>query len=306
MPLRCLRAMQDLHRTETVEVVDRPMSISHFVHTLRAYTPAIVLSLATIALLYVVVAVALYVFTPAKRLTIQPFRLDFEGAAEGHYPNGVKFTPSYITSSPILLAVYQSNHLDRFTRFPTFSRSLYVLEASAEYDRVAAEFQARLADPKLSPADRERILREWQTRAGGVAKNDYSLYWQRSSTERSVPETVAQKVLLDTLSQWARFATSEQRLLRYRISPFAPDVIDNADAGSEPTIAIQVLRSKIYKVLQNIDALGEVPASELLRSKGGLSPAETPPRPAEIVRFRLEPLAGRVASAGLVTDRVAA
>lgn len=281
------------------------MSISHLVHTLRAYAPVIFLSTAAVALLYVVVAIALYVFAPAQRLTTQKFRLDFEGASEAHYPNGIKFSSSDITSTPILLKVFQDNHLDRFTTFPSFSRAVFVLEANLDYERLAAEYQSRLADPKSSAIDRERILREWQAKSASIAKNDYSLNWLRTPDTAGVPESVVKKVLLETLSGWARYATNEQHVLKYRLTVFSPQVIDSADADGEPFIAIQVLRSKIYKILQNIDDLRQVPGSELIRSAHGMSLEEIRLRLEEITRFRLEPLAGRVSTSGLIMNRPA-
>lgn len=297
--------MTNTHHSEVVEVVDRPMSISHLVHTLRAYAPVIFLSLMVVGVLYVVIAVGLYVFSPAQRITTQTFRLDFEGAVEGHYPNGIKFSSSDIISTPILLRVFQDNHLERFTTFPNFSRAIFVLEANLDYERLAAEYQARLADLKLSTIDRERILREWQAKSASIAKNDYSLNWLRTSDTAGVPESVVKKVLLDTLSGWARYAANDQHVLKYRLTVFSPQIIGTADDDGELIVAIQVLRSRIYKVMQNVNALSEVPGSELIRSSDGMSLEEIRLRLEEIVRFRLEPLTGRVSTTGLITNRTA-
>jgi hypothetical protein len=298
--------MPDSHPTpEVVEVVERPASISHLVHTLQAYTPAILVSMAAVAVLYVIVGVAIYVFSPAQRITSQQFRLDFEGAAEGNYPNGIKFSSSDITSTPILLKVFNDDHLDRFTTFPDFSRALFVLEANLDYERLAAEYQARLADPKISAIDRERILREWQAKAASVAKNDFSLNWLRTPDTAAVPESVVKKVLLDTLTGWAKYATNEQHVLKYRLTVFSPEMIGPADSDGEPVVDIQVLRSKIYRILQNIDALLDVPGSQLIRSADGMSLQEIRLRLEEIIRFHLEPLTGRVSTNGLITNRPA-
>jgi hypothetical protein len=296
--------MPDSHQTEVIEV-DRPMSISHFVHTLHAYAPAILLSLAAIAVLYVIVAVALYVFSPAQRVTTQQFRLDFEGAAEGRYPNGIKFSSSDITSTPILLKVYQENHLDRFTNFLNFSRAIFVLESNLDYERLAADYQARLSDPKLSAIDRERMLREWQSKAAAINKNEYSLNWLRTPDSDGVPESLVKKVLLDTLTGWARYAATEQHVLKYRLTVFSPQIIDASDSDGELIVDIQMLRSKVYKILQNIDLLREVPGAELVRSADGRSLEEIRLRLEEIVRFRLEPLTGRVSAMGLIANRPA-
>lgn len=299
--------MPDSHSTpDAVETVERPASISHLVHTLQAYTPAILLAFAAVAILYVVVGVAIYVFSPAQRITSQQFRLDFEGATEGNYPNGIKFSTSDITSTPILLKVFNDDHLDRFTTFPDFSRALFVLEANLDYERLAAEYQARLADPKSSAIDRERIMREWQAKAASIAKNDFSLNWLRTADTAAVPESVVKKVLLDALAGWAKYATNEQHVLKYRLTVFSPEMIGPADSDGEPVVDIQVLRSKIYRILQNIDALLEVPGSNLLRSAdGGMSLQEIRLLLEEIIRFRLEPLTGRVSTNGLIANRPA-
>jgi hypothetical protein len=298
-----LRAMPDSHHPEVVEIADRPISISHLVRTLRAYAPVIVLTLGAVALLYIVIAVAVYVFSPTQRVTTQKFRLDFEGASEARYPNGIKFSSSDITSTPILLRVYQENHLDRFTRFIDFSRAVFVLEANPDYERLAADYQSRLADPRLSTVDRERIQREWQSKASSLAKNELSLNWLRTPDTAAVPESVVKKVLLDILTGWARYAANEQHVLKYRLSVFSPQMVASADTDGEPVVAIQVLRSKIYKVLQNIDDLRQVPGSELVRIAGGMSLEEIRLRLEELVRFRLEPLTGRVATSGLIANR---
>jgi len=279
------------------------MSIAQLVHTLRAYAPVIVLSLGAVALFYIVFAVAVYIFSPSQRITSQGFRLDFKGASEGLYPNGVKFSTNDILSTPVLLQVFQENHLDKFTTFPSFTRSLFVLEANSEYEKLAAEYQARLADPKLSAIDRDRLQREWQAKSASVAKSDYSLNWLRSQNTDRVPESLVRKALTDALQTWGRYAANEQHVLQYRISIFSPDMLSGS-ADGEPIVSAHVLRSKIYKVLQNVDELREVPGSDLIRTSNGMSLEEIRLRLTEIVRFRLEPLVARVATSGMA-DRAA-
>lgn len=282
------------------------MSISHFVRTLHAYAPAIILSVSAIAVLYVIAAIALYVFSPTQRITSQKFRLDFDGASEGRYPNGLKFSSTDLTSTPILLKVFEDNHVDQFrVTFQEFSRSIFVLEANLEYERMAAEYQARLTDPKQSAIDRERVMREWQAKAAAIAKNDYSLNWVRTHDTAGVPESLVKKVLVDTLRDWAQYAQNEQHVLKYRLTVFSPQIVDSSSADGELIVAIQELRAKVYKVLENIDLLREVPGSELVRSSDGISLEEIRLRLEEIVRFHLEPLTGRVSTSGLVTNRTA-
>ncbi|MEA2337112.1 MAG: hypothetical protein QOE82_1119, partial [Thermoanaerobaculia bacterium] len=95
----------------------------------------------------------------------------------------------------------------------------------------------------------------------------------------------------------------EQHVLKYRLTIFSPEMIGAEDTGAEPIVAIQVLRSKIYRIMQNIDTLREVPGSELVRSKDGMSLVEIRLRLEEITRFKLEPLTGRIATTGLIANR---
>src|SRR4051794_23323878 len=221
--------MPDTHHVDTVEVVDRPISISHLVRTLRAYKPIIVLTTAAIAIAYMVLAIAIYVFSPHQSVTTQQFRLDFEGASTGRYPNGLKFSTSDIVSTPTLLTVFNDNHLERFTRFSTFSRSIFVMEANPEYELLAATYASRLSDPRISAVDRERIQREWEAKAASISKSDYSMNWLRSNESARVPESVVRKTLVDTLTLWAKNATNEQHVLNYRLSILSPDFVTGGD-----------------------------------------------------------------------------
>src|SRR5881409_3052843 len=97
--------------------VERPVSVSHLVRTLRAYAPVMVIAMLLVATGYAVCAILLYILSPTERTTMQPFRLEFRGATEGTLPNGVRFTPSEIISTPILLKVFEQDNLAPFTTF---------------------------------------------------------------------------------------------------------------------------------------------------------------------------------------------
>src|SRR6266550_5370973 len=210
---------------EIVMEPEPPVSISHFTHVVRNYGTTILLLLACIALAYLIAAVALYLISPAHQITSQPFRLDFEGAGKGEYPNKTKFNIADIISGPILARVWQDNRLADYMPFGDFSRVVYVLEANPQYEQLAGEYQARLADPKLSPIDRERIQREFELKSDSIAKNEYSVNLDRRSGIRSIPEPLARKVLLDILNDWADFAVNQQHVIAYQVSVLSPEIL---------------------------------------------------------------------------------
>ncbi|SRR5581483_4393019 len=283
---------------QTHHDVERPVSLRYLVHVLRAYAPIILVVTAAVAVFYLIIASLLYVVGPSQRVTTVRFRLDFKGATEGQYPNGNKFSGAEIVSTPILLKVFKENQLQRFTNFERFSRALYVLEANPEYERMAVLYQGRLADPRLSPIDRERILHEWELKSTSIAKNEYSINWMRTSDTADVPDNLIRKSLLDVLDAWAHYAIEEQHVLDYSLPILRQDVLDSLDTSAGPVVSTHVLRSRVYQIIEDINQLEMVPGAQLIRSADHMSLEEIRLRLSEIVRFRLEPLTAQLLANG--------
>ncbi len=282
---------------------EQPLSVSHLVRTLRAYGPVIILTMLSVAVGYTLVATLLYITSPAQRTTTQPFRLEFRGATEGSLPNGVRFSPIEIISTPVLLKVYRNGELGRFTTFSAFSKSIFVLEANKAYESLAAEYQARLSDPKLTAIDRERIQKEFELKRDSISKSDYAIGYAPTPAGNTLPDTVTRKVLLDILNTWAAFAINEQHALDYRVAVLTPQILDQGEiSSSDPIIAIEILRSKIYRVIENIEDINALPSAELMKTADRMSLAEIRMRLEDIVRFHLEPLVGVARSSGLVSN----
>src|SRR5207247_667255 len=83
----------------------------------------------------------------------------------------------------------------------------------------------------------------------------------------------------------------------------SPQILDQKEIGSsDPIISIEILRSKIYRVIDNIEELNQLPAAELMKTSDRLSLAEIRMRLEDIVRFRLEPLVGVARASGLARN----
>ncbi|HYS52871.1 MAG TPA: hypothetical protein VER58_03775 [Thermoanaerobaculia bacterium] len=273
---------------------------------IRRYRPVILLSLACVVLAFLIIAVSVSLFGPSEEITTQTFRLDFVGAGRGEYPNKTKFNIADIISGPIVTRVWQENHLTDYISFGNFSRSVFVLESNRQYEQLAAEYQAKLADAKLSPVDRERLQREFEQKTESISKNEYAISFDHRSLKRSIPEPLARKVLLDILNDWAEFAVNQQHVIAYQVSVLSPEILaPSAIEQRDLVAAIEVLRSKANRVITNIDKFEGLPGATLARtSKDHMSLEEARIRLDEIMRFRLEPLLAAVVHAsGLINDR---
>ena len=290
--------MTTVHEHHEHQEIEQPISISHFFSVLRAYSRAILLVAGSVALIAAILLIARVLVSPTTRVATLAFRLTFQGAENGLYPNGVKFSPAEITSGPILLQVYQQNELDRFSKFEPFSRSLFVLESNSTLEHLNYEYQARLSDPKLSPIDRERIQSEFEMKRAGIAKSDYSLNFVRSSATGKIPDSVAKKVLHDVLETWARTAAVERGVMKYDMPMLSPEILQaSASDDSELFISTHILRSRIHQILNSIGLLEKIPGSNLVQTRAGkTSLFEIRLRLEDLLRFRLEPLIAGVVS----------
>jgi hypothetical protein len=282
-----------------LEEAHSPVTITQIARTISAYRSVIGLIVLSVLVGYTILALTAYLLAPAVRLTTLNFRLEFNGAEKGQYPNGAKFSSSDIISTPLLLKTYRENDLQRFTKLSDFVASIFVVESNEARDALAREYQARLADTRLTSIDRERIQREYELKAGSLSKNQFSINYARRRRD-SVPEMVARKVLHDILKNWASFAANDQHVLEYRISVLSPDVVaPNTSETTNPIIDAVILRRNVARLFENVQSIRRLPNGELVRGADGFSLADILVRLEDINRYRLDPLINRVAAAGL-------
>src|SRR5262249_33521768 len=144
---------------------------------------------------------------------------------KGEYPNKAKFNVADIIGGPILTRAWTDNRLGEYIPFGDFSRAVFVLESNREYELLAAEYQAKLADQKLSTVDRERLQKEFELKAESIIKTESSINLDRRAGSRTIPEPRARKVLLDILNNWADFAVNQQHVITYQVSVLSPEIL---------------------------------------------------------------------------------
>ncbi|HYR28297.1 MAG TPA: hypothetical protein VEU30_07500 [Thermoanaerobaculia bacterium] len=277
--------------------------LGHMARTLGRYRNAILLSLTAVALACLLGSIAAYLLQPTHRVNTMEFRLDFQGAERGQYPNGTRFSTADITSTPVLMSVYNANDLKRFTSFTEFSRSVYILETNRALERLFLEYQTKLADPKLTPPDRERLEREYQLKRESVVRSEFSINYATLTAAGSVPRSLADKTLNDILAAWANYAAKEKGALNYAMPVVTENILDPRMLQSDDLIiAADILRTRINTILRNIEELLRIPGASVLRTKKeNISLFEISVRLTDTLRFKVSPLLIRARSAGAVT-----
>jgi hypothetical protein len=212
----------------------------------------------------------------------------------------MNFSVADITVNPVLLEVYAANDLKRFVEFGKFSRSIYVLESNWALEQLAAEYQVKLSDQKLTPIDRERLEREFESKHASISKSGYAVQFLINDETRSIPRSLIHKALNDVLAAWARRAAIEKKALDVQVAVLSPSILDEADVkGRDYLIPLLLLRRRVDDVLTNISAIAEIPGAELVRTSNHKSSLrEIRLRLDTINRYRLEPLISTARAAG--------
>ncbi len=90
------------------DAYDDEISLQPLLRTLWLYRQVMSLAVAGVMACFVVGMLAAYVFQAVERLGTLEFRLLFEGASQGQYPNGTLFSSAEITSTSVLTEVFET------------------------------------------------------------------------------------------------------------------------------------------------------------------------------------------------------
>ena len=286
------------------DVHDDEISLQPLLRTLWLYRQVISLAVAGVMACFVVAMLAAYVFQAVERLGTLEFRLLFEGASQGQYPNGTLFSSAEITSTPVLTEVFETNDLERYGSYDDFNDSIFVLQSNPELDLLSYEYEAKLAASGLSPVDRRRIEDDFRTRRQSLTDPRFSLTLREDARVARMPPSLVSKVLDDTLATWARQAAERKGALRYNIPVFSKNILRRDLIEAEDYITgIDILRAQVRRIIANIDQIATLPGAAVIRlDEGRTSLAEIRVNLEDILRFQIQSLVGMIRRPGLSRD----
>lgn len=283
---------------------DDGISLKPYVDTLWGYRRVIAAVVAGVVTLYVVGVLLLFLIAPAERLGSIQFRLLFDGAEKGEYPNGTRFSASEIVAGPVLTEVFKVNELQRFGKYQDFQESVFVLQSDLDLDLLSYEYRARLADTKLGPVDRARIEEEFRRKRDALLDPVYTLCMRRQERLKTMPRDLMSKVLLDVLATWAKQAEERKGATMYNVDVLSPSILHREMLDQEDyLVAIDILRAKTSRVLATIDEIAKLPGARVIRvGASRVTLAEVRAGLEDVVRFKLEPLLGLIRSEGITKN----
>jgi hypothetical protein len=286
------------------DFADDGISLKPYFETLWGYRRIIAAAVVGVVSLYLVGVIVLFVIFPAERLGSIQFRLLFDGAEKGEYPNGTIFSASEIVAGPVLTEVFKSNDLQRYGKFQDFQESVFVLQSDLDLDLLSLDYRARLADVKLGPVDRARVEEEFRRKRDALLDPVYTLSMRRRERLKTLPRDLMNKVLLDILATWARQADERKGATKYNVDVLSASILQRDMLDQEDyLVAIDILRSKTSRVLATIDEIAKLPGAKTIRvGEARVTLAEVRAGLEDVVRFKLEPLLGLIRSEGITKN----
>lgn len=274
--------------------------------TVWQFRKLVLLGTATLASLFVIWATVAYIRQPVVDTAVLVFRPTFEGARYSSYPNGTPFSPTDITSPSVLQRTFERNNLSQFLTFEQFARSVSVVPSGARAATLAIEYEAKLAEPRITPVDRQKLEAEYFSRLEALPV-EYKLLFANTEHKYRVPGTLMQKVMADILADWADEAVNTRGVVLYN-----REVITNVFSEADQKIPdllqrTDVLRQRILRIIDTVERLNKLPGGQTMRGgKQNLTFAEIAVRLSELVRYELEPLYANLRRSGLIPDNAAA
>lgn len=251
---------------------------------------------AAVGALTALLGVVQFIRQPIRYTASLEIRPTFEGASAGHYPNGLPFGPSDVTAPPVTDAVYDANKIEEFCSREVFRSAFFTERRSDASTQLQAEFEARLAEPRLTTIERERLLAEYQAKLAAVPVL-LRVVFVRTGACEAIPEVVARKVVNDVVTTWATDSEARRGVLRQRTDVLSPQVLDVAGDDIGRLQRADLVRASLWRVVSNVRQVAALPGAELVRGPGTqLSFAEVATKLTDLVRARVEPLVSEAAS----------
>jgi hypothetical protein len=289
---------------DRIDELDDEISLKPYVEILRSYWRVVGATVVGVGMLFVVGVILVFLVSPVERVGSVQFRLLFDGAAQGQYPNLTPFSVSEIVASPVLTEVYKINDLQRFGKYEDFKDSMFVQQSNPELDLLGFEYEALLADTKLNPVDRARIQDEFKKKRAAMVDPSYSISMRRNERLKTLPRDLMEKVLMDALNAWAKQADERKGATKYNVAVLSASVLQKDVLEREDyLVAIDILRSKTNRVLDTLTKIAKLPGAEVMRvGPERVTLADVRTSLEEVVRFRLEPLLGLIRSEGVTRN----
>ena len=209
---------------------------------------------------------AVYALRPSQQEATLLFRVLFNGAEKGQYPNGVRFTPSDIVATPVLEEVYQHNDLSKLLPFEDFKSAFSVTDSNPALERLRREYQDRLNARLITQVERSKLEDDYQSKFRATQNGTFTLVALLGRRSLTVwPRPLIGKVMNDILNVWTEKSRA-QGVFKFDLNVYSENILsDVINSQDDYIILVDRLRVTINRILKNLSDLSAIPGAQLVR-----------------------------------------
>lgn len=278
---------------EEFSLEESPFSIGQLIRGTYKYRfPLQLVSIVTVSLYLLFCLIAVLKYPPLKISSV-PFHLNFKGAEEGLYPNGLTFSSEEIIADLVLAEVHKRNSLEKHgLSLNALLSSVFIVKDNPQLALLDAEFQGDLKTLRLDATERQQLRELYFSKRAQLKSSAFSLSLSLPLGISSLPDKLVEKVLVDILNSWADFADQQKGVMQYSEALSADNFLPKDLLLSEEyLIQADILRSKLLKAMENLELISRIPGSQLIRvGKKKVSLIELKEGLHDLLTVKIEPL----------------
>lgn len=227
---------------------DDSIRVDLLIAQLRA-SSRLILGVTVVLTVAVALGAGLYyaVYQPTRTSASLEFRPTFDGADKGVYPNGLTFSVVDVIAASILDKVHARNDLTALCPIESFKAGFFVERRSVEAAFLDAEFEGRLADPRLTVVERQNLAAEYESRREALPAM-FQIVFVRPTECEGLPDVLMRKSLADTLLLWAEESENSRGVLQLPMDRFVPSVLDIPAETGIRVVRAEMLRTRLRRL----------------------------------------------------------
>ena len=232
------------------------------------------------------------------------FDLNFEGLSKGQFPNGSRFNMSDITSNAVLGRVYKQNNLEEYgIKLDEFRRSVSIMPYAPNAEFIRLKYRDRLGAKGLSAAEIADLENQMSNELNAARSSSIRISFTLPEKE-ALPNTVAEKVLLDISKVWAERAINEVGVLKPAVSVYSERIFNKERFENlDYLLGINLVLDSIDLVRGNITQLQQEPnANTLVEDQSGFTLADLDKAIRDIAEYDIRQIVDPIDELGITRN----
>lgn len=216
---------------------------------------------------------ALWLVLPKQSRATMDVSFVFPDASSAFYPNKLPFHPEDLLENVLLRRNFQINQVNRWMIYDDFKSSFSLRQTGQELLALGREFQGKLDDRKLTPAERQKLEEEFRSKLVKIPNTTYQVIWnQKGRSAQLIPTAEIEKILADIPRLWAQeFVEKKKVLLNSTQIPGKMVASSNLD---ESSFLLTELTDRVRALVVGLNEIKKLPGIYLASLPNGRNIAD--------------------------------